>query len=298
MHYTYSSEHAPVATVHSGDTLFVEVQNGLGGNPVAIGETLANVQPELSDPVAGPIWVDGAKPGDTLAVTIDSVTITSPPVQGILPGIGVLEWPCTPLEQFGLVDHHVKWRDLNIEVHPMLGIVGVSPHTGAVPSVLCGDFGGNLDTKYVRAGAVVWLPVLTAGGGLVFGDGKALMGDGEVGGVSLQCDVDAVVTVILQSGSGLKRPRILCEDRLMFLGCAETVEQGGQLCVQDAVDFLAEHTRLTPTDAYFLVTMVGDLEVSQIVNELVTVRIAVPAQVLQQLDVPLRPQGLDPRATA
>lgn len=280
---SYSVEHPPRIRVAPGERFRVEARNGFGDNVLVAGATLEGLEESLADPLAGPVWVEDSEPGDALAVHIESIEPTGEATQGTLPGIGVLEWPCTPLELFQPDAGVLDWHGLRIPLEPMIGCIGVWPRADAIASVLPGDHGGNMDTKHVAQGSTVLLPVFHEGAGLVLGDTKTMIGDGEVGGCSPQCDADVTVRVELLKAAGISRPRISGAGRLMFLASAPTMEEAARLCVRDAVEAITAETRLSADHAYLLLTMRGDLEVSQAVNALVTLRMGIDEALWQAL---------------
>jgi amidase len=155
--------------------------------------------------------------------------------------------------------------------------------------VLPGDHGGNIDTRFVCAGSVVEFPVFHPGALLFLGDCHQLQGDGELCGVAPE--TDAVVTLrctIRRGGMPLSRPRIRTEQRLMFIGSAETLEAAGALATADLVAALVAEKGLSEDNAYLLVTVKADLEVCQVVNGLRTARVCIDRDFYERL--PAAPQ--------
>ena len=275
--FSYSAEHAPAITVSAGQTVIVETTSAFGEFPLAPGDDLAGLDPSRCDPLTGPIAVSGAQPGDVLEVHIDAIEVEGLGAQGVLPGIGILDWPTLPLEFLAVEDGEIVFPGgLRLAARPNLGCLGVAPAGAAVPSVLPGDHGGNLDTRFICAGSVVELPVFVPGALLVLGDCHQLQGDGELCGVAPE--TDAVVTLrctLRRDAAPLPRPRIRTADRVMFLGSAETLEAAGALATRDLVDAVVAASGLDADLAYLLVTMKADLEVCQVVNGLRTVRVCI-----------------------
>ena len=275
--FSYSSEHEPAITVAPGQTVIVETTSAFGEFPLGPGDDLSGLDIARCDPLTGPIAVDGAEPGDVLEVHIDAIELEGLGAQGVLPGIGILEWPRLPLEFLAVEDGEILFPGgLRLAARPNLGCLGVAPSGAAVPSVLPGDHGGNMDTRFVCAGSVVEFPVFVPGALLFLGDCHQLQGDGELCGVAPE--TDAVVTLrctIRRDGAPLQRPRIITPDRVMFLASAETLEAAGALATRDLVGAVVEATGLSEDLAYLLVTMKADLEVCQVVNGLRTVRVCI-----------------------
>lgn len=273
--FSYSAEHEPVVVTSPGETLLVETRNAFGDQPLSPGQRLDDLNLDECDPLTGPIAIEGAEPGDTLAVTLEHIETVGPGMQGVIPDFGVLEWPTTPLHFFEPHDGSITWlRGIEIELRPNLGAIGVAPAGEAIPSVWPGDHGGNMDTKYVCAGSTLYFPVFHTGGLLVLGDCHQIQGDGELCGVAPETDAEVTLTVDVLKGKTIRRPRILAKDRFMTIASAKTLEQAVKVAVRDTVDLLVDEKGLTDEEAYLLITIKADVEICQVVDPLVTVRVA------------------------
>lgn len=282
--FSYSAEHEPIVVAAPGETLLVETRNAFGDQPLRPGQRLDDLNLDECDPLTGPIAVEGAEPGDTLAVTLEHIETVGPGMQGVIPDFGVLDWPTTPLHFFEPKDGRITWlRGIEIELRPNLGAIGVAPAGDAIPSVWPGDHGGNMDTKYVCAGSTLYFPVFHPGGLLVLGDCHQIQGDGELCGVAPETDAEVTLTVDVIKGKTIRRPRILAKDRFMTIASAETLEQAVKLAVRDTVDLLVEEKGLTDEEAYLLITIKADAEICQVVDPLVTVRVAMDREFWEEL---------------
>jgi amidase len=279
--FSYSAEHAPAVTVEPGETVVVETTSAFGEFDLKPGDDLAGLDVARCDPLTGPIAVVGAMPGDVLEVHIDELEVVGLGAQGVLPGIGILDWPRLPLEFHPLDAGCLVFPGgLRIPLRPNLGCMGVAPAGGPIASVLPGDHGGNIDTRYVCPGSVIEFPVFQPGGLLFMGDCHQLQGDGELCGVAPETDAIATIRCFVRPGASLPggrrpRPRIRTADRLMFIGSAPTLEEAGALATADLVRALVVEKGFSEDHAYLLLTMTADLEVSQVVNELRTARVCI-----------------------
>jgi amidase len=275
--FSYSKDHEPAVTVEPGQTVVVETTSAFGEFALAPGDDLSGLDVARCDPLTGPIAIAGAEPGDVLEVHIDSIEVEGLAPQGVLPEIGILDWPRLPLEFLAVEDGEIIFPGgLRLAVRPNLGCIGVAPAGEPVASVLPGDFGGNIDTRFVCAGATVRLPVFAPGALLVLGDCHQLQGDGELCGVAPE--TDAVVTLhttLRKDLAPLSRPQILTGERVMFLASAPTLEEAGALATRDLLEAIVAATGLSEDHAYLLLTMIADLEVCQVVNGLRTARVGV-----------------------
>jgi len=273
--YEYARGRTPVATLDSGDTVLVETKTAFGEAELVQGEEVAGPPPGRADPLTGPIHVTGAEIGDALAVHIRSIDLVGRTAIGPIRGCSALDWGALPVDLLTVADGQITVAGLSLPIRPMIGCIAVSPLSGTTESTCVGDHGGNLDTKHIVAGATVMLPVFEPGAGLVLGDIHALQGDGEMTGAPPETDAEVTITVEVIKGLALERPRVLSDTRFMTLASAQTLEVACRLAVADMVAALVQGTTLTADEAYVLLTLCGDLEISQVVNPWVTVRAAV-----------------------
>jgi amidase len=273
--YAYARGRSPVATLNSGDTVLVETRTAFGEAELVHGQEVVGPPPGRADPLTGPIQVTGAEVGDALAVHIRRIDLVGEPVIGPIRGVSSLDWGALPVDVLAVTDGHIKVAGLSLPVRPMVGCIAVSPASGTTPSTSVGDHGGNLDTKHIVVGSTVMLPVFEPGAGLVLGDCHALQGDGEMTGAPPETDAEVTIGVEVIKGLTLERPRVLTPARFMTIASAESLEMACKLAIADMVKALADQTALTADQAYVLLTLCADLEISQIVNSWVTVRVAV-----------------------
>jgi amidase len=216
---------------------------------------------------------------------IEHIELVGAGAQGIIPNFGTLDWGSLPLHFFEPVEGRIQFpRGIEIEVRPNLGVIGVAPQDGSVPSIWPGDFGGNQDTKYVCAGSRIFLPVFHPGALLFLGDCHQIQGDGELCGVAPETDADVTICVNVIKGKTIPRPRILAADRFMNLASAPTLEEAVKLAVRDAIDMFVEEKGLTEDEAYLLITIKADIEICQVVDPLMTVRVAMDRTFWEELD--------------
>jgi amidase len=273
--FSYDAGHAPCARIRPGESVLVETQNAFGDQKLGPGDTLADLDLSVCDPLTGPLFVEGAEPGDTLVVNIEHIELVGSGAQGIIPDFGTIEWDSLPLHFFTPENGRLKWlRGIEFDIRPNLGCMGVAPRVGSEPSITPGDYGGNQDTKYVCAGSAVHLPVFHPGALLFMGDCHQIQGDGELCGVAPETDAEVTLRCEVLKGRTIRRPRIFARDRVMNLASADTLEEAVKLAVRDAVDLLVEEKRLTPDEAYLLITVKGDVEICQVVDPRMTVRVA------------------------
>jgi amidase len=273
--FAYDHANEAAIRVEPGSRVVVETQNAFGDNRFEPGDSLAGLDLEVCDPLTGPIHVEGAEPGDALAVHIEHIELVGHGAHGIIPNFGILPWDSLPLHFFTPKDGKITWlRGIEIAVRPSLGAIGVSPAEGPIPSIYPGDHGGNMDTKYACAGSTMYFPVFHPGAGLVMGDCHQIQSDGELCGVAPETDAEVTVTVDVVKDAGLRRPRILAAHRYMTIASAETLEAAVKLATRDAIDMLIVEKGFEEDEAYLLLAIKADIEICQVVDPLMTVRVA------------------------
>lgn len=284
--FSYSAENAPCAHVAPNETILVETKNAFGDQTFEPGETLENLSLEGADPLTGPLFVEGAETGDSIGVTIEHIETVGPGMQGVIPDFGILDWRSdVPLHFFTPENGEIPWlRGIRFPLRPNLGAMGVAPAEGSVPSIWPGDHGGNMDTKYVCAGATVFFPVFHPGALLVMGDCHQIQGDGELCGVAPETDAEVTLHIAVLKGKTIRRPRIMTATRFMTIASAKTIEDAVKLAVRDAIDLLVEEKGLTEDEGYLLLTVKADIEICQVVDPLMTVRVAMDRDFYEGLE--------------
>ncbi len=222
--------------------------------------------------VTGPIFVQGAEPGDTLAVRIRSARIRQDwgwngrwPGRGALPDdVDAAKLLFVPFQR-----NHVRfpWGQ-KVRLRPFFGLIATAPPAvlGRVSTVEPREFGGNLDNRELVPGSILYLPVFEKGAGLFVGDGHALQGDGEVTQTALEASLRGRLTVDLVKNTGLTSPRAESAGRLIAMGFHPDLDVAAQSALRDMVRWIASLTGLSFGDALVLFGCVGELRVTQLVD--------------------------------
>ena len=230
--YAYSSDHASLGTVQPGEPFEVECVEGFGNSfssPDDFTPERYAVAETLKWAVTGPITVAGAVAGGAIAVKIHSVEVTTPGV--VVYGAYTDEDPYAWWDDesacavFPAQGGTVRFDEqTTLPTRPLIGCLAVAPETGSPHAMLQGRYGGNMDCREIRAGATVVLPVWHDGGGLYFGDCKALMGDGEIVGPP---EVGALVTASAETrerAASMTWPRIETAETMTTLVSGKPLE--------------------------------------------------------------------------
>ncbi|MFC7232639.1 acetamidase/formamidase family protein [Saliphagus sp. GCM10025308] len=280
--YEFTPDLEPAITVDSGESLTVETADSLEGAIQDDSDVLEAV-PEEVNAATGPIAVDGASPGDVLRVEIEEIRIAEDAGRVVtIDGFGLLDGhenvdaprsKMTPVE-----DDALTFEDLEVPLAPVIGTIGVATAEDGYSTLVPHDHGGNLDTTDVTAGNAVYFPIFQEGAMLAMGDCKAAMADGEMcgTGAEIAAEIDVTLEVLSDPATSLERPLIETSDAWKPLASAETLEAACELANQDAIALLAAEHDFDDTEAYMFSSLVGGLEISQVVDPLVTVRNAIP----------------------
>lgn len=284
--YEFTPELEPVAEVESGTSLIVETRDSLDGAVQDDSDRIEQV-PEEVNAATGPIAVEGAEPGDVLKVDIKSIRLAEDHGRvitidgfGLLDGDPDIEAPATRMTP--VTGNSIEFDGIDIPVDPVIGTIGVAPESESYTTLVPHDHGGNLDTTDMTTGSTAYFPVFQKGGLLAMGDCKAAMADGEMcgTGAEIATEIDLRVSVIKEPATSIERPVVETADAWKTLASAETLEEACQLANRDAIELLAGEHDIDSTEAYMLSSLVADLEISQVVDPLVTVRNAVPKEYL------------------
>jgi acetamidase/formamidase len=283
VHFTWDAGNAPVLTVESGDTVVVHTRDVSDDQigPDSTVDVIAELDWDRVYPLAGPIAVAGAEPGDTLAVEVLDLHTQGWGWTAILPGLGLLpdDFPDAYLRIFDLSDGDlVHFReDINIPIEPFMGTMGVCPAgASAQPIMPPGSFGGNMDTRQLTRGTTLYLPVQVPGALFSCGDAHAAQGDGEVCVTGLESPMYGALRFTLHKDRPIPAPQYLTGGPLVprvadapwygTTGVGPDLFVGAQEAVRAMVDHLSAEHGLSPEDAYLLCSLCVDLRISEIVD--------------------------------
>jgi acetamidase/formamidase len=279
VHFQWDAGNEPALEIASGDTVVVHTRD-VSDNQITPSSTTADVAGLDWDrvyPLAGPIAIEGAEPGDTLAVEVLDLHTEGWGWTAILPGLGLLpdDFPDAYLRVFDISDGLVaRLGPAAIPLDPFLGTMGVCPEGAkAEPVMPPGTFGGNMDTRQLNAGTTLFLPVQVPGALFSTGDAHGCQGDGEVCVTGLEAPMYASLRFTLEKGRTIPAPQYRTAGRPTSIGpLYGTTGIGGDLYAgaQDAVRAMVEHLSgtygLSPEDAYLLCSLCVDLRISEIVD--------------------------------
>jgi amidase len=274
----------PVLHLKAGDILDTNTLDCFGNGLKKPGDTLRMATGD--NPLAGPFYVEGAEPGDTLAVKILDLQVDGDTgVGAFAPGFGAInETNYTPMLHAPLpervwfyhIDHAANTAtfkaldsdfSVKIPVHPFFGCIGVAPANGeARSSVVPAEFGGNMDSPEASVGNTVYFPVNVKGGLLYIGDGHAAMGDGEIAGTAIEVPLKARVQLSVIKGRSISWPQFENDDAIMTVGAYRPVDDAVRIAFTELVHWIHKDYGLSELDAYELLSKVAKIHLNEMVD--------------------------------
>ena len=285
-HYGWDNANEPVLTVAPGDSVAFEVVDASGGqlSPSSGVAEVAALDFGTINPVTGPVYVDGAEPGDALKVTIDAFEPSGWGWTAVIPGFGLLA------DQFPEPALHI-WKYYaqglapalygpggKVPLKPFCGTIGVAPGEAGLHSIVPPRrVGGNMDIRDLSAGTELYLPIEVAGALFSVGDTHAAQGDGEVCGTAIESPMTVALTFDLVKGADLAFPRYDTagpgsrhfdeKGYHVTTGIGPDLMQGAKHAVSGMIERLGTLHGLAAAEAYMLCSVCADLRISEIVDQ-------------------------------
>lgn len=279
--YVFNPYREAIARVNPGDRVTIHTNDAfesriLSENDVA---STALATAKFLNPQTGPLYVEGAEPGDTLAVRIESIEPTRDfAVSTLVPYFGGLtSTAMTRTLQDPLPEKTWVWKldgerltndevGVTLDWRPFMGTLAVAPDLEAISALAPGPFGGNMDVPDVCPGNTVYLPVWNEGALFYTGDCHARQGQGELCGVALEITSKVTVVFDVIKGKAIEWPRIESSDRIMVVGSARPMEDAARIANTELILWLEEEHGFDRLDAYQLLTQAGGLYVGNMVD--------------------------------
>ena len=284
IHFKWNNQLPPAITVNPGDEVECWTQEVTNGQVThgSAASVLTEIDFDNIYPLAGPICVNGAEPGDALEVEILSLKPDGWGWTGILPGLGLLseDFKDPYIRHWDLSDGRTtRLRDdIVIPLQPFCGTMGVAPAEPGEHFVLPpGDFGGNMDIRHLNEGTRLLLPVQVEEAMFSAGDCHAVQGDGEVCVTGIECPMTFRLRFNLRKDANLPSPQFITgrsplSEHDTHMGYFATTGVGPDLmenarnAVRRMIDWLGSEHNVAPEDAYLLCSVAGDLKISEVVD--------------------------------
>jgi acetamidase/formamidase len=295
----YWSEAVPVLRVQSGD--YVRVHTLLTNTPerlVEAGLPADQVEQQLRDVQSvknrgpgghvlnGPIYVEGAEPGDVLEVRFDSIQLAIPYGYNAIGQNGFLsdeifdrKMRLVPLDKDKMIGHFADGID--IPLHPFFGSIGVAPpkEAGRWNSAPPWIHAGNLDNKELVQGTSLFIPVHVRGALLEIGDGHAAQGNGEVDITAIETSLIGKLQLIVHKGMSAPWPWAETPTHIITMGCDRDLNAATHIAVRQMIRYLMEVKKMTQSDAYMLCSVAVDVDITELVDGNVGVHAMLPKSI-------------------
>jgi acetamidase/formamidase len=297
----YDAKTPPVLRIKSGDT--VEVQTLITSSPTRleragvapeqVEQSLRDIHKEVTNKgpgghiLNGPIFIEGAEPGDVLEVRIRSIQLAIPYAYNAFgPGSGAIpeDFPYSRMKIIPLDKERMVARfadGIEIPLRPFFGSMGVAPPeaSGRVSSAPPGIHAGNLDNKELVAGTTLFIPVHVPGGLFEVGDGHAAQGDGEVDITALETSLIGSLEFVVRKDLHLRWPRAETPTHFIAMGIDKDLSEAMKIAVRESVDLLVTEKKLSRDDAYMLSSVAADFHVTQVVDGTKGVHAMIPKSI-------------------
>lgn len=291
----------PVMHIRPGDVIDLFTEDCFGGRIRTIEDLPSrSITYPFINPQTGPFYVEGAEPGDTLAIHLvdvqparDWAVSTTVPLFGALTGTrftATLQGPLPEKTWVYSVDRaarEVVYRALDsdyvvrLPLEPFHGTIGVAPAAYEVRNVLVPEaFGGNMDTPEARAGTTIYLGVNVDGALFSLGDGHYTMGEGEVCGVAVEGAMDTILTVDLVKGVFCEWPRLENDEAIMVAGSYRPLEDAFRIAHTQLIQWISRQTGLSLMDTYQLVSQGSRSPIANVCDANYTVVARMPKRYL------------------
>lgn len=297
----YWAETKPVLTIDSGD--IIDVDTMLTSTPDRLeksGVAPSEIQPQLRAIVeqvkdrgpgghilTGPVYVNGAEPGDALEVKVLSIDL--PIDYGYNGCSGYVRENCEPGRPQTIIRMDRKNMTAEflpgvvIPLRPFFGSMGVAParEVGRVSSNPPSTHAGNLDNKELVAGTTLFIPIHVKGALFEVGDGHAAQGDGEVDQTGLETSLRGRLQLTVRKGMKLAWPRAETDQYYISMGTDVDLRIATRIAIQEMIDFLAATKKMDKHQAYQLTSMAGDVAITQLVDGTMGVHVKMPKSIFK-----------------
>jgi acetamidase/formamidase len=273
-HNKFSSSIKPILKVKSGAIIeaYTEDASDEQFNLNSTVKDLEQLDFEPIHPLTGPVFVEGAQPGDVLKVTLHEIELGDWGWNGIYPGFSFVADSIKGkyLRIYDLKDDKTKvsFNDsIQIKLNPFPGVMGVAPNTEELLSTIPPRAnGGNMDDPNMTVGTSVYFPVFVEGGLFSIGDGHAVQGLGEVCGTAIEVPLRVIYQIELIKDKSIEEPQYETKDYYATTGFGTTIDSAAKKATLFMIDYLMKEHKLSENEAYALCSLAGDLKIAETVD--------------------------------
>lgn len=281
----FDSKEEPAAYADDGETVVFCCMDCYGKRITGDGMDYSKLAMPEGNPVTGPLYIRGAEPGDVLEIEILDIAVDCFGSMCVRNGVGTYEIEGSHCRQFPIEGGSVAFdEDIQIKLRPMIGVIGTCPAGAPVSTEETGEHGGNLDIRDLGIGSRLYLPVSVPGGLLSVGDLHGVQGDGETAICGLEVNGSVVLKVnLIKKPRFLPTPFLVTEDTCCTTAAAASLDECSLTAARKMHRWLIEEFELTDAQAAMLLSLQGNLRISQIVNPLKGCVMELPRELLRQL---------------
>lgn len=280
------SENTPAAVVKDKETIVFETKDCFNNQLLGEDAVLDALDWNAINPATGPVFIEGAMPGDVLKVSILDIEVGSVGTMAAIPNDGVLgkDFRKSVLKKIPVKNGTAEFSpEIRIPCKPMIGVIGVAPENGAIPCGEPGSHGGNMDNTRITAGSVLYLPVFHEGALLAMGDVHACMGDGEIMVTGLEIPAKITVKTEVLKGVSITDPMLETEEACYTISSDRDLEKAIYKAVSDMNRIVMKKWNMSFEEAGMLLSAMGNLQFCQVVDPKRTVRMEMKKTVLNNL---------------
>lgn len=281
--YAFARDAAPALEVDSGTTVRIRTKDCFGNQICSPQDSIDEIDWDRINPATGPVYVRGAVAGGALKVSVDAIEFDKVAVSCTGKDEGVCGdlFDAWSTHLSAIEGNELVWNDkLRIPLNPMIGVIGVAPAGEPVNCGTPGSHGGNMDNTTITAGATLYFPVAVDGALFGCGDMHAAMGDGEVSVSGAEAAGWATVTLTALPEMHIENPLIVTPTHTGVIVSADTLDEAASIAVHAMTQLVHETTGTPADELVMLFSLVGNVEVCQMVDPKKTVRFMVPSYVL------------------
>ncbi|NLL65753.1 MAG: acetamidase [Clostridiaceae bacterium] len=279
--YTFSKDNEPVATAKPGEILLFKTLDCFCEQIENESQLVAEIDLSHANPATGPVFVEGAEPGDVLVVDICNIDVADKGISCTFSDTGPLYESIEPrTREIPIEDGYAKFNDITWPINPMIGVIGTAPAEDDIACGYTGSHGGNMDSNKIAAGTRVYLPVRVPGALLQMGDLHATMGDGELSGTGVEISGEVTVKISLIKDFELNWPVTELKDRWYVNATGANYEESLILASKELARLMTPVYGWDASDILIYFSVQGFVEVNQgvkpIHDDMVNLRVGIP----------------------
>jgi len=278
--HSFSKKHRPAVRVELGELVIIKTEDAFGGQIRSEEDSVTTIDWGKVDGATGPIFVEGAEPGDTLVVEIVDITVPRKGVIVTVPECGVLaDKSVKPYTKIIRINkEHAEFEDIGLRIKPMIGTIGVTPSDDEISCGSLGRHGGNMDVKEVTSGSKLYLPVFAKGALFAAGDVHAIQADGELCVSAIEVPGEISLKFNVVKGRKPEWPVLETDDSYALLTSGETLDEAAKFAAEAAVKALMRKHQWPFETAYMFGSLAVDLKINQVVDPKKGVRAVISKQ--------------------